>query len=770
MSDASPAKADDGRDSITSSKDEHEHEHEHEQEHDEHDGSGNARAGGPAIKDKRCAYCNQAFTSSSLGRHLDQYLYKKKPDGIHNVEEIRRLRSGITRRTARSSLKQASPESPSVHDPHSAAPLQLNPRSNSSTFRVVLNQPSWQVTGVINDLPSAPSPVTQYKPLPNTLENRLTNSAPAESARALDLALREVLDSIKAAASNHPTPRTSPFEFDLQSQTFPALCLQALPHPPSLFSTHPFASNISFPLEPPNVNQREIVQQALRGQIQQWKSEQLATVTSPAQGSSISGVPFQSNSARADADMVERVARQHEEMILRHLDLALGHWMDISPASQRELWHLEVTRSFVREVEKRKKVEDQLWRTQQEANQLRAQIEKLASCQWPREFALFPPNTLPISPEIARELGKSDSKINTIDSSRWDYENLVSKWRRVVMHDKSMGRSGQITGSLPDQPNSQSTAETLPSHNSVGSSFQYQAKGSSPFQQSNQAPPIPSPKSHQSFPPRPPQQPLLPQQNQHQHHQPHPHQHQHQHQQQQQQQQPPLHPHRPTNHSPPHENREFSESNDQFRPPKRPRPADIPPGKFTHPIDTSSKHNWHSSGVHESSAGGPPTRGRSNSVLSPTLPGGPIFPLNSTAPPTPPATANVLHSAVDTGYRDRSSISSAQLDIAGNDKGSNMSPRMRYPSVQESSVRETSNIAHTRHGGDGTNTNTNIKMPSLGPRAISTEQQDSQVPHLFSLPRKPSQDIFTESRGSHGTDGILVSGSMYTSRTQAYPP
>ncbi|KAF5016070.1 hypothetical protein F66182_12366, partial [Fusarium sp. NRRL 66182] len=60
------------------------------------DGGHSGTAKGTTAKDKECQYCHQAFTSSSLGRHLDQYLFKKKPDGIHDVEEIRRIRSSIT--------------------------------------------------------------------------------------------------------------------------------------------------------------------------------------------------------------------------------------------------------------------------------------------------------------------------------------------------------------------------------------------------------------------------------------------------------------------------------------------------------------------------------------------------------------------------------------------------------------------------------------------------------------------------------------------------
>ncbi|KAJ4321447.1 hypothetical protein N0V94_002880, partial [Neodidymelliopsis sp. IMI 364377] len=60
-----------------------------------------------AAKDKNCPFCGQAFTSSSLGRHLDLYIRSKNPkaaDGIHLVDEIRKLRGGITRRQAKGSI------------------------------------------------------------------------------------------------------------------------------------------------------------------------------------------------------------------------------------------------------------------------------------------------------------------------------------------------------------------------------------------------------------------------------------------------------------------------------------------------------------------------------------------------------------------------------------------------------------------------------------------------------------------------------------------
>lgn len=139
--------------------------------------------------------------------------------------------------------------------------------------------------------------------------------------------------------------------------------------------------------------------------------------------------------------MIYRTAQQHEELSLRHLELAFSHWNSLPHETRREAWQLEITRAFARELEKRKSVDEQLARVQQEANQLRAQVERLGSCQWPREFALFPPDTLPLSREVARELDAKEGPTSA-DSARWDYDNVVAKWKRVVMHDKGMGRIG----------------------------------------------------------------------------------------------------------------------------------------------------------------------------------------------------------------------------------------------------------------------------------------------------------------------------------------
>ncbi|OJJ45431.1 hypothetical protein ASPZODRAFT_69894 [Penicilliopsis zonata CBS 506.65] len=417
-----------------------------------------------AMKDRKCQYCHQAFTSSSLGRHLDQFLFKKKPDGIHDVEEIRRIRSGITRRQARtSSGKRDSPDGARVRgqaDGDGASSVGGN-KTRESGFRMMFNTPTWHATGVINDIPnpSRPQDRTSSTYLSSNSQSRMgtlglpdyssrgASANVADTARALELALREVLDNIRAATSTKSRPRLSPFDFDLQSQTFPSLCLLLLPPPPSLFSAHPFPSAGSFPLQPPGAEHLEIVRQALHSKIEKWESDQ-----------TISGSgDFAKSSAIVDLSMIQKSAQQHEEMCSRHVELAFKHWISLPPETRREVWQLEITRAFAREAEKRENLDSQLARVQQEANQLREQVERLGSCQWPREFALFPPDTLPIPRDVARELDSRESALNP-DSRRWDYDNILAKWKRVVMHDRGMGRVG--VGQPQTLPNEYSSADT----------------------------------------------------------------------------------------------------------------------------------------------------------------------------------------------------------------------------------------------------------------------------------------------------------------------
>jgi len=191
-----------------------------------------------APKDKSCPYCHQAFTSSSLGRHLDLYIKEKNPkapDGVHNVDEIRRLRGGVTRRQAKGPFVRRRNTSVSVGTPTAAS--KRSPGSEgaeSSMVKSPLSQADaaqfgrrypwntpWEATGVMNDISagggeagkrnerdeevegsrSGLQRAASRQAIKQQFEARQRMQDALDTARAAELALRELIGSWRAAKS-----------------------------------------------------------------------------------------------------------------------------------------------------------------------------------------------------------------------------------------------------------------------------------------------------------------------------------------------------------------------------------------------------------------------------------------------------------------------------------------------------------------------------------------------------------------------------------------
>jgi hypothetical protein len=130
------------------------------------------------------------------------------------------------------------------------------------------------------------------------------------------------------------------------------------------------------------------------------------------------------------------------------------------------MWQIELARAYSSEKQKRKEVEDSLEAVMVEARHLSGQVEYLSRCQWPREMALWPPERRRIRSNVIKELesgtlrsGKrrktptpgqgsaadADTQQSLEDSDAedkpWDYDSLVSKWKKVVREDAVRKRS-----------------------------------------------------------------------------------------------------------------------------------------------------------------------------------------------------------------------------------------------------------------------------------------------------------------------------------------
>ena len=410
----------------------------------------NSASGGPgglkAAKDRSCPFCGQAFTSSSLGRHLDLYIKPKNPkppDGVHDVQEIKKMRGGITRRQARTSLKGSASKS-DTHRGDSGGwsskeankPMRKSARiadgdttespteGKEAHMHTWFNAPSWQATGVINNLPArAPSrdnnasPATgqahrmhemRRNPSGNRIERpeyvpediwKLQESA--EVGRAAEMALREVLGSLEAAKKKVEPPML--FEdFSFCSLSFPGLCLAILPPPPTLSSSTPFAAVHTWSLSPPGDRQKETLNRMLNERVKLVR--------------------------KGDPDKIpDSVAFRHHV----HLTGAWEHWQLLSEEDRSAAWNLELSRAFVREKEKKEQLRSELDQAQQRNRQLEAEYDRLSRCQLPREYLMHPPNTMPVSPAVMREMSSMDEHSEAFEA-KYDAEALINKWKAQV--------------------------------------------------------------------------------------------------------------------------------------------------------------------------------------------------------------------------------------------------------------------------------------------------------------------------------------------------
>ena len=174
-------------------------------------------------KNKECPFCHELFTSSSLGRHLDLYIKDKNPkaaDGVHDVEAIRQIRGGITRRQPKRPSNAPHRDGSTPSQPPTAASVlgvsqqQETPSAdgggsvktpvNGSGYKhLVFNRPTWEATGVMTDIPTVPNEPRLAESMPrrshkgDTATKRKLVEEHARR-RATELALQELVDSVNA--------------------------------------------------------------------------------------------------------------------------------------------------------------------------------------------------------------------------------------------------------------------------------------------------------------------------------------------------------------------------------------------------------------------------------------------------------------------------------------------------------------------------------------------------------------------------------------------
>lgn len=431
-----------------------------------------AKASAP--KDRNCPYCGQAFTSSSLGRHLDLYIKEKNPkppDGVHDVEEIRKMRGTITRRMPRgsSARRESSNNVSTPSTPAASAEPALKrtaiPKEGhyvvdqAQAAKVPLFQTPWEATGVINDIPTRngdddqrsqrlPSRMAQKQ----QLDARQKLADAMDTARAAELALRELLSSFRAA--KHQIDMNSlPFDFDPLALDFPTLTLQCLQPPPTLFSSTPHPTSTSWSIQPPAQKQFEALKAYFQEEFRKWKVACAATTTA-----STEELTYPPSNSYLPADIregvkkAEKAAATLEKNVNEHLQSTYQVWEQLSPQRKTELWTLELARGVGRrqkDLDALKQTQDQ---TKQENKNLKSHIDQLNRLQQPREFCMMPPATVKFDQELVDyclDLSHRGFKAVGLhhDDRHADLTTVVSRaierWKNVIVSSRSNGMSAQ---------------------------------------------------------------------------------------------------------------------------------------------------------------------------------------------------------------------------------------------------------------------------------------------------------------------------------------
>ncbi|KAF5134512.1 hypothetical protein E5D57_005146 [Metarhizium anisopliae] len=449
-----------------------------------------------APKDKKCPYCKQAFTSSSLGRHLDLYIKEKNPkppDGLHDVEAIRKLRGGITRRQARGSLgarKDSTPagtprpvpkrETPNQEiEPMGADPMPKDGTyAADSSFGKFPFVPRWEATGVINDIPprgswdgDAGSDPAKRPPMQRTVSKQAVQKAQfdvkqklsdaMDNARAAELALRELLGSWRAA-KQHIDNSSMPFGFDPLSLDFPALTLQCLHPPPTLFSSTQHPTSTSWSVQSPGQREFKALRSYFNEEFRAWKVTCAAATTAASEELAYPPTGHLHKDTRDAVKKAEKTAGNLEKQVEEHLQSAYAVWDSLPGQRQQELWILELARGVGRKHKEMEIIKEQQHRLKQENAHLKMQIDQLNRLQQPREFKLLSPSTIPIDRDVisyAYEQGVRGGKIVGFDMEdrHVDIATVVAKsierWKNVIMSTRvtSSGMSAQRPLDQPAQ-------------------------------------------------------------------------------------------------------------------------------------------------------------------------------------------------------------------------------------------------------------------------------------------------------------------------------
>ena len=333
-------------------------------------------------------------------------------------------------------------DSPSAALHHSALPI------NDGKVITHMNAANWQATGVINGLPPISRDPTSHLSTradgPKTttkLDIAMKEAAVAERdrAHAVDLALREIIGTVRAAKCDRPSKiglgataniafvasmrahPPSPFDFDFFTFSFPGLCLRCMQSPRSLSSQRSGLGHDTWPLEPPGTSQADFLKRYIFSKLQEWKAN-------------VSRESIGNDSGEVSKELREDLARE-EAAYHQHFGQAYNVWTSLSPESKQSEWRLECQKAFAQEQDRHQETRNRLDQLEQELNHARGQVNQQRTNRHLMEVSNNTSPTVPLSRGAASILNSLKDNLEA-----WNYDSIVNKWTGYILQQRSTQR------------------------------------------------------------------------------------------------------------------------------------------------------------------------------------------------------------------------------------------------------------------------------------------------------------------------------------------
>lgn len=219
---------------------------------------------------------------------------------------------------------------------------------------------------------------------------------------------------VSAPAATNPCPVTdqvsnhrqeidnssNPFEFDPLSLDFPALTLQCLKPPPTLFSSTQHATSTSWSVQSPGQHEFNALEAYFEETFKAWKITCASATTAVTEELVTLPTGKSAWNVRDAVQKAERAAETLEKQVTEHLQSAFAAWESVPEQRRNELWVLELARGVGKKQKDVEKCKKEQHRLKQENTNLRMQIDQLNRLQQPREFKLLSPTTFPLDQDL----------------------------------------------------------------------------------------------------------------------------------------------------------------------------------------------------------------------------------------------------------------------------------------------------------------------------------------------------------------------------------